>query len=68
MNNKLAELRTKKSMTQKELAKALNTNDRTLGAWERGKRTPRPAQMQKIEDYFGVPKEEIFFEAFSYSK
>lgn len=68
MNNKLAELRNNKGMTQVQLAKELDTSEKNVGAWERGSRTPRASMMQRIEDFFGVSKEVIFFEAFSYSK
>lgn len=62
----LRELRLSKNMEQAVLAADLKTNEKTYGAWERGYRTPKPADMQRIEDYFGVPKEQIFFEAFDY--
>ena len=68
MNNILADLRNKQKLTQVELANILNTNQKNVSAWERGERTPKPAMMQKIQDYFEVPKEQIFFGAFSYSK
>lgn len=66
--NELASLRKTKELTQFQLAKSLGTNQKNISAWEKGTRTPRPAMMQKIEDFFGVPKEKIFFEAFDYSK
>jgi len=62
----LRELRMSKKLDQFEMAAELKTKEKTYGAWERGYRTPKPADMQRIEDYFGVPKEEIFFEAFDY--
>lgn len=64
---KLKELRTSRGITQQELADALGTNQKVISSWETGNATPRPAMMQKVEDYFGVPKEDIFFEAFNYS-
>lgn len=64
----IKELRNKENLSQLELAKKLDISHKTLGSWERGYRTPRPKDMQRLEDYFGVPKEEIFFEAFCYSK
>jgi len=62
----LRELRLQKQFDQLKMAAELKTNEKTYGAWERGYRTPRPSDMQRIEDYFGVPKEHIFFEAFDY--
>lgn len=64
----IKELRNKENLSQKELAINLNVSPKTLGAWERGYRTPKPKDMQRLEDYFNVPKEDIFFEAFCYSK
>lgn len=54
-------------MTQEQLAKALGTSQKAISSWEVGTATPKPPMMQKIEDYFGVPKEDIFFTAFNYS-
>lgn len=68
MANKLARLRNKKGLTQNELAVLLGTNQKNITAWESGKRTPRTKMMQKIEDYFKMPKEQIFLDAFDYSK
>lgn len=65
---KLRVLRVERNMTQKDLAKVLGTTQKSVSAWERGKMTPRPSMMQKIADYFGVDKDDIFFSAFNYSK
>ncbi|WP_056993118.1 helix-turn-helix transcriptional regulator [Lacticaseibacillus saniviri] len=66
MNN-LRKLRESKGIkTQKQLAGILGVSHQSVQKWESGERTPRPAMMQKIQDLFGVPKEEIFFTAFSY--
>lgn len=64
----IKELRKKENLSQLELAEKLEVSPKTLGAWERGYRTPKPKDMQRLEDYFKVPKEDIFFEAFCYSK
>ncbi|GEO58664.1 helix-turn-helix transcriptional regulator [Companilactobacillus bobalius] len=64
--NKLKEIRENKDMKQIDLALMLNVSQRTISAWETGRRTPSPKFMQQIEDIFNVPKEDIFFTAFSY--
>lgn len=64
----LLELRKNKKMSQHQLADIFEVSQKTISAWERGYRTPKAKEMQKIEDYFGVPKEKIFFVAFGYSK
>jgi len=66
LDNKLRELRDSKKMTQKELGDLVKVNQRTVSKWERGSATPGPAQMQFLQDFFDVDKEEIFFEAFNY--
>lgn len=66
--SELVLLRKHKNLTQAQLALEVGVSDKTVGSWERGTRTPRPKEMQKLEDFFGVPKEKIFSKAFSYSK
>lgn len=64
----LAKLRKEHEMTQADLGKMLHVSAKTVGAWERGDRNPKGADMQQMEDFFGVPKERIFPATFSYSK
>ncbi|WP_334351908.1 helix-turn-helix transcriptional regulator [Companilactobacillus sp. HBUAS56257] len=64
--NKLKEIRENKDMKQIDLALMLDVSQKTISAWETGRRTPSPKFMQQIEDIFNVPKEDIFFTAFSY--
>lgn len=68
MLTKLKVLRVKKGMSQSDLAKVLGTTQMTVSAWETGRSTPRPPMMQKIADYFGVSKDDLFFAAFNYLK
>lgn len=60
MKTKLKVLRAEKNLTQAQLAKVLGTSQVNVSAWETGKATPRPPMMQRISDYFGVKKEDIF--------
>ena len=60
MATKLKVLRAEHDLTQAELASVLGTTQKVVSSWETGNATPRPAMMQRIEDYFNVPKEEIF--------
>lgn len=66
MKNKLKSIRNEHHITQVELADLLDVSQQLVAAWEKGRSTPRPLQMQGIEEYFNVPKEEIFFGAFNY--
>ena len=68
MATKLKVLRAEHDLTQEELAKKLGTTQTVISSWEPGGKNPRPAMMQKVEDFFHVPKEEIFFAAFNYKK
>ena len=68
MKTELKVLRAKKNITQAQLAKVLGVKQNVVSSWERGRSVPRPDMMQRIEDYFNVPKEDIFFTAFNYSK
>ena len=67
MTTRLKVLRAEHDLTQAELAEALGTTQKVISARETGRVNPRPAMMQKVEDFFQVPKEEIFFTAFNYS-
>lgn len=68
MLTKLKVLRAEHNLTQRELAEALGTTQTNISNWEIGRSTPRPPMMQKIADYFGVDKDDIFFSAFNYHK
>lgn len=64
--NKLKELREKRDISQLKLASIIGVSQKTVSAWETGRRNPKPRELQKIEDVFGVAKEDIFFNLFSY--
>lgn len=66
MNNKLSEIRTAQNVSQEKLAKLLEVSQKTVSSWEIGRTTPKPSQMQHLEDIFNIPKETIFFTAFNY--
>lgn len=66
MKNKLNDIRNKQNVSQEELAVLLNVSQKTVSSWETGRTTPKPSQMQHLEDIFKVPKENIFFAAFNY--
>lgn len=66
MKNKLKSIREKKGVSQTTLAEDLGVSQKTISSWEVGRTIPKASQMQYLEDYFEVPKEIIFFEAFNY--
>lgn len=64
--NKLKKLRENREISQSQLAAIIGVSQKTVSAWEVGRRNPKPRELQKLEDVFGVAKEEIFFNLFSY--
>jgi DNA-binding XRE family transcriptional regulator len=66
MKNKLGEIRRKNNMTQNQLINMLGISQQTLSSWEVGRTTPKPYQMQFIEELFEVNKEVIFYNDFNY--
>ncbi len=58
--NCVFDLRTKKNITQEELAEAVGVSRQTIIAIERGKYTPSVALALKIGAYFDAPVEKIF--------
>lgn len=53
-HERLKQLRTKNSITQKKLASTLNVSQNAIFNWENGKREPSMDMIQKIADYFEV--------------
>lgn len=66
MKNNLKKIRTEAGISQETLANLLQVSQKTVSSWEIGRSTPKPSQMQHLEDFFEVPKEKIFFTAFNY--
>lgn len=53
-NNKIAELRKEKGLSQRQLAKELSTSQANLSRWEQGLNEPSIIECWKIADYFSV--------------
>lgn len=51
---KLKELRSKKDISQAELARSLGMSQQAIAKWETEKATPDPEMLIKIADFFGV--------------
>lgn len=66
MENKMGQIRSRKGISQSQLASLLKVSQKTISSWEVGRTLPKPSQMQHLEDIFHVPKEKIFFMAFNY--
>ena len=57
--NRIRELRKKRNMTQKELAKHLQIADSTLSYWEMGKYEPDNNALLMLSRFFNVPVDYI---------
>ena len=52
-------IRESHGLTQEELGKIAGVTDKAVSTWENEIKTPRMGAIQKIADYFGVPKSKI---------
>ena len=50
----LKNVRTKKGMSQRELAETLGVSQQTIGSWEVGRTSPDPTTIKRIADFFNV--------------
>ena len=53
-NNKIAEMRKEKNLTQRQLAKELGTSQANLSRWEQGLNEPSIIECWRIADFFDV--------------
>lgn len=60
LKNRLEEVRKKHSITQEQLAEALEVSRQTIGSLENGKYNPSIILAFKIARYFKMPIESIF--------
>lgn len=56
IGDKIRELRTKKDISQQELAKIIGVSDQAISAWENNKKVPRMGSVEKLAAFFDVPK------------
>ena len=61
---RLAEYRKQAGLTQVQLAKQLGVSQQTLSSYERAVTTPKPYQMQRLEEILGINKEILFHDEF----
>lgn len=62
MENRLAELRRQRGISQDELAQALEVSRQTIGSLENGRYNPSILLAYKIAHYFGKTIEDIFID------
>lgn len=52
-------LREEHNLSQKEFGKIAGVSDKAVSTWENGTKIPRMGAIQKLSDYFGIPKSAI---------
>ena len=55
----IAELRSERGMTQKELSEALNVSDKAISRWETGKGFPDVSSLMALSEFFSVSVNEL---------
>lgn len=66
ISKRIQEVLDKNDMTQSDLAKILNVSESTVGKWILMKSIPRMGIIQKLSDYFNVPKSYFLEESSTY--
>src|SRR5579864_2118125 len=56
----LKDLRMAHSLSQNDVAEAIETNANTVSRWERGIATPSPYYRRKLAELFGINPQELF--------
>lgn len=51
---RLKELRLEANLTQKELAKIIESSQQIIGLWEKGTRNPKHEAIKRLSEYFNV--------------
>lgn len=59
MGDRIRILREQRGITQSQLAEICNVSDKAVSTWEKGRNIPRMGAIQKMADYFGIPKSMI---------
>lgn len=66
ISKRIQEVLDKNDMTQSDLAKILSVSESTVGKWILMKSIPRMGIIQKLSDYFNVPKSYFLEESSTY--
>lgn len=61
LKDRLKDLRTRKHLSQMELATELHVSPGAIGGYENGTRTPKPDILTRMADYFGVSEEYLLY-------
>lgn len=58
----LLRLRSERGLTQEELGSYVGVNKATISEWESAKKLPNAGNMEKLSNYFDIPKSALFAE------
>lgn len=61
INEKLAELRKAKGLTQKELAETLHVSRQAVSRWEVGTAAPSLDNLVRLSEIYDIPLDELFY-------
>lgn len=59
MGERIKMLREQRGITQSDLAEICKVSDKAVSTWENGRNIPRMGAIQRMADYFGIPKSAI---------
>lgn len=59
ISKSIKRLRESKNLTQEQFGKIAGVSSMAVSQWENGRAVPRMGAIQKLSDFFGVPKSEI---------
>lgn len=65
ISDNIKKWRLKKELSQTELAKIIGVTDKAISTWENGTREPRMGTIQKLADFFGIPKSTLIEDSVS---
>ena len=63
LGDRIAQLRKKTSLTQKEFAKILNVSGQLISKWENNQAVPTIDYLEKISNFFGITLDELVYGA-----
>ena len=59
VSQSIKQLRERHDMTQEQFGKIAGVSAMAVSQWENGRAVPRMGAIQKLSDFFGIPKSEI---------
>ena len=59
VHESIKKLRESKNLTQEQFGKIAGVSSMAVSQWENGRAVPRMGAIQKLSDFFGIPKSQI---------